>query len=130
MVTKALPISEKEAAAYFFDLFNANIMPMTTWKYDGTFTSVNDAFLKLIGYTRKDFEEGKVNWRNITPPEYEQVDENCVQELKLKGSSKPFIKEFNKKDGSRVRVQINNCLLNKNDDHGLGIIFEAYTDRD
>lgn len=125
MVTKALPLSEKEAAAYFFEVFNSNLFPMTLWKYDGSFPSVNDAFLDLLGYSRKDFEEGKINWRDLTPPEYEEADENCVQELKSKGSSTPFYKEFYRKDGSRVGVQINNCLLNKSDDHGIGIILEA-----
>jgi len=125
MATKTIAISEKEAAGYFFSLFNANLVPMATWKYDGTFTSVNDAFLKLIGYSQQDFESGKVNWRKITPPGYEKIDENCTHDLQTKGYSVPYIKEYLRKDGSRVRVQINNLLLNKGDDHGLAIFVQA-----
>jgi len=125
MATKTAAVSEKEAATYFLELFNANIMAMATWKYDGTMTSVNDAFLSLIGYTRQDFEQGKVNWREITPSGYEELDEHCIHELKTKGHSTPFVKEYLCKDGSRVRVQINNILLNKTDNHGLVILFPA-----
>lgn len=125
MATKTVAVSEKEAAGYFLELFNANIIPMATWKYDGTMTSVNDAFLSMTGYTRQDFEQGKVNWRQITPSGYEDLDEHCIQELKTKGHSTPFVKEFMCKDGSRVCVQINNIILNKTDDHGVGIFFPA-----
>lgn len=125
MATMTLPVTEKEAAGYFTGLFNANLVPMATWKYDGTFTSANDAFLKLVGYTRQDFEKGMVNWRKLTPPGYEKADEKCTQELKTQGHSTPFVKEYLRKDGSRVRVQINNVLLNKHDDHGLGIFMKA-----
>lgn len=125
MATKTMAVTEKEAAAYFNNLFDANIISMATWKYDGTFTSVNDAFLKMIGYTRQDFEAGKINWKKLTPPGYEKQDEKCIQELKNTGHSKPFTKEYIRKDGSKVRVQINNVLLNKADDHGLGIFMPA-----
>lgn len=125
METKTAPVTEKEAAGYFFKLFNTNLIPMATWKYDGTFTSVNKAFLELIGYSQKDFDEGKVNWVRITPPGYEKADQNCINELKSKGYSTPFTKEYIRKDGSRVRVNINNLLLNKDTDHGLGIFFKA-----
>lgn len=125
MATKALPVTENEAASYFFELFNANIIPMATWKYDGTFTFVNDAFLKLIGYTKQDFESGKVNWRTITPKEYQKSDEQCVQELKASGHANVLVKEYLHKDGSRVRVKIYNFIINKTTDHGLGIFLPA-----
>lgn len=125
MATKTIAVTEKDAAGYFFALFNANLMPMATWRYDGTFTSVNDAFLKLVGYTHQDFEAGKVNWRKLTPPGYEKADEHCIHELKTKGHSTPFVKEYIRKDGSRIHVQIHNVLINKGDDHGLGIFIQA-----
>lgn len=125
MATKTETITEREAASYYTSLFNSNLFPMATWKYDGTFTTVNDAFLKLIGYTRQDFEKGLINWRNITPEGYEKADEKCINELKTKGYSTPFVKEYLCKDGSRVRIQINNVMLHKTDDHGLGIFLKA-----
>lgn len=125
MATNTAVVSEKEAAAYFLELFNSNVIPMSTWKYDGTFTSANDAFLKLVGYSRQDFEEGKVNWKKITPPGYEKVDEQCTQDLQTKGHAAPLVKEYLRKDGSRIRIKISNIVTSKTDDHGVGIFLPA-----
>lgn len=114
--------TEKEAAGYYFALFNSNTIPMFTWKYDGTFTSANDAFLTLLGYTRSDFEEGRLNWKKITPEGYEQADHRCTEELKHSGHAKVLDKEYYNKKGSKIRVHIYNFVLNKHDDHGFGII--------
>lgn len=118
-------ISEKEAAGYFFGMFNTNLIPMATWKYDGSFTAANDAFLDLLGYSQKDLREGKVNWRKITPPEYNEVDENCILELKTEGHCSLILKEYLRKDGSRLLVHIKTLIIDKSDDHGLGIFLPA-----
>lgn len=127
MATITKVITEKEATGYFFNMFNSNLIPMSTWRYDGTLTSANDAFLELFGYSRKEFEAGKVNWKKMTPEGqgFEKLDDKCIQELKTKGRSTPYIKEFIRKDGTQVRVKINNILLDKTDDHGLGIFLPA-----
>jgi PAS domain S-box-containing protein len=125
MATKTMPFTEKEAAVYFWELFNSNVLPMATWKSDGTFTSVNDAFLKLIGYSRPEYEQGKVNWRRITPPGYEQADEKCIQELKATGHARPLVKEYTHKNGSRVSIHIHNIMVNREVDHGLAIFLSA-----
>ena len=125
MTTNNPATSEKEAAVYFSQIFSNNMLPMAIWKYDGTLTSANDAFLELIGYSREDFNSGKVNWRAITPPGYEKEDERCTQELKATGQASPLFKEYLRKDGSRIRVQIANVMHDKTADHGLGIFSRA-----
>ena len=66
--------------------------------------SANDAFLGLIGFTRKEMDLGTIDWRAITPPESLFRDEKAIGELREKGACIPFEKEYVLRDGTRVPV--------------------------
>jgi PAS domain S-box-containing protein len=66
----------------------------------------NDAFLAIVGYSRKEMEAGELHWRLMTPPEYEERDTRALQELNAAGSWSPFEKEYIRKDGTRVPILI------------------------
>jgi PAS domain S-box-containing protein len=126
MATKTKDLlSEKQAAGYFWKVFEMNAVPMLTWEFNGKITNANDAFLELIGYSRRDFEDGKINWRNITPHEYATLDEKCIQQLKDTGRSEPFEKKYLRKDGTLVKVRLYNAMLERGIDHGVGIILQV-----
>ena len=40
----------------------------------------NDAFLELVGYTREDLLTGRLQWSDLTPPEYFALDELAHEE--------------------------------------------------
>jgi formate hydrogenlyase transcriptional activator len=71
----------------------------------------NDAFLELVGYTREDLDAGVLNWPDLTPPEYEPLDELAHEEGLRFGACTPFEKEFIRKDGTRVSVLIATAVL-------------------
>lgn len=75
-------------------------------------TFANDVFLDTVGYSRKDLEDGTLDWRKITPPEYQPREERCAAELIEKGASSTFEKEYWRKDGSRAPVLIGLAALN------------------
>src|SRR5579884_3834450 len=54
------PEEEGGLAVKFSQLFNAGIIGIFVSKFDGTFIEANDAFLSLIGYTREELKQGKV----------------------------------------------------------------------
>jgi PAS domain S-box-containing protein len=66
----------------------------------------NDMFLDLVGYTREDLEAGRLNWRAMTPPAYEEADRQILAELHAEGTCTPFAKKFIRKDGDEVPVMI------------------------
>jgi len=39
------------------------------WDSEGAISDANDAFLKIVGYSREDLESDALNWPAMTPPE-------------------------------------------------------------
>ncbi|HLJ15184.1 MAG TPA: ATP-binding protein [Bryobacteraceae bacterium] len=73
----------------------------------------NDIFLKMVGYSREELRAGRLNWREMTPPEYAPLDDKAIQELLETGTSTPFSKEFIRKDGACVPILLGAALLNR-----------------
>jgi formate hydrogenlyase transcriptional activator len=72
---------------------------------------VNDAFLELVGYDREDLLAGRLQWPDLTPPEYSALDELAHEEGLRFGACTPFEKEFIRKDGTRVPVLVTTAVL-------------------
>ena len=71
----------------------------------------NDAFLDLIGYTREDLVEGRVEWPELTPIEYLAADELAHEEGLRYGACTPYEKELRAKDGTLVPVLVATAVL-------------------
>ena len=71
----------------------------------------NDAFLELVGYTREDLSTGRLQWPDLTPPEYFALDELAHEEGLRFGACAPYEKELIRKDGSRVQVLVATAVL-------------------
>ena len=52
----------------FRRLFELGVAGVTISDLDGNFKEANNAFLRLLGYTRAEMRAGKLNWEVITPP--------------------------------------------------------------
>lgn len=96
--------------------------------FGGKFYEVNDAFLRLIGYTRAEFESDGIDWRNITPPEYLPLDEAGIAEASEKGICTPYEKEYIRKDGSRISILIGYTLVEEEIQGAVAFILDI-TDR-
>lgn len=83
-------------------LFESDAIGMCIARYDGTLVEVNDAFAKLVGYTREEMRE--LGWRHLTPPDQLAMDEHAIRELESTGVARTWEKEYVHKDGTRVSV--------------------------
>jgi len=89
----------------FKRLVDANIIGVLVSDEDGV-VEVNDVFLKLVGYSREEFEHKRMNWAQLTPAEEMPSSLHAVEELRSRGICAPFEKEYLRKDGRRVPVLI------------------------
>jgi PAS domain S-box-containing protein len=94
-------------------LVESSIIGIGSATLDGKLIDGNDAFLKLLGYTREEVLSGTLRWDALTPPEYHDIDQRAVQQLKNTGVAAPWEKEYIRKDGSRVAVLIGVVTLPK-----------------
>jgi len=97
------------AAQRFQRICSSRIIGVVLAGPNGEIYFANDAFLELVGYSRKDIIN--ISWIDITPQEYNQLDNKAVEEIKTRGVATPFEKEFIRKDGSRVWVLLAATLL-------------------
>jgi PAS domain S-box-containing protein len=90
---------------------DANIIGVAVSLPSGEVLETNDYYLSTIGYTREEFEQGLVDWRAITPAEWLPADEHALEELRQRGVTTPYEKEYLRRDGSRVPVFLSNAIL-------------------
>ena len=75
------------------------------WGCEDSISAADDAFLAIIGYSRADLENGAIDWRAMTPPEYlHRDDAGNRYAVETGGFTMPYQKEFVRKDGTRVPV--------------------------
>jgi PAS domain S-box-containing protein len=96
-------------------LFESNILAILEADLEGGVLDANDAFLRLLGYTREELFSGRVRWTELTPPEYRDRDRRAIEQLRHRGPgggvATPWEKEYIRKDGTRVPVVVGAALL-------------------
>ncbi len=96
---------------------------------------VNDALLEMLGYNRQDLEDGAFSWLDLTPAEFEPLDEIAYEEALQCGGCTPYEKELIHKNGTRLPVLISTAILRLSPLHWISFVqdlsarnrFEALT---
>lgn len=101
----------RQSEARFRRLWETDVIGVFYWKLDGTVLDGNDAYLKITGYSREELQSHKINWQTMTPPEYRERDDHAVQQQKTIGHDTPFEKEYLRKDGTRIWVQVSGAMV-------------------
>src|SRR5258705_3169623 len=91
----------------------SGIVGVFYWNMTGAITEANDAFLQMIGRERADLENGRVDWRTLTPHEWVKEDERRASEVLNRGVAGPWEKEIYAKDGTRIPVLISGAVLDE-----------------
>lgn len=119
----------RESEARFRRLFESNLIGVAFWNVDGFVIDANDAFLQLAGYTRDELATlGRINWQELTPLEYQHLDDRALLEVQTTGVSKIYEKEFIHRNGKRVPIVLGIALLNDSQDNGVAFVLDI-TDR-
>jgi PAS domain S-box-containing protein len=90
-----------------FRLFaESGVMGIVFSHPDGGITYANDEYLRIIGRSRRELDEGQVRWDTITPPEWLPHDHKAIAQAAQRGQCAPYEKEYLRPDGSRIPVLI------------------------
>src|SRR5262245_65319776 len=72
-------LQDREARAR--RLVESNIIGVFMWGRDGRIIDANDAYLCIIGYDRCALIAGRLNCRDLTPPEWRTADDRLVAQV-------------------------------------------------
>jgi len=114
----------KIAEAKLKSFAEANVIGILFGDIYGMIRSANDEFLRIVGYTRDDLQQGRLNWRSLTPPEFLTLDEARVIEAQEKGACTPYEKEYIRRDGSRVPVLLGYSVLEPEREETVAFILD------
>jgi PAS domain S-box-containing protein len=101
-------------------VFDGTTLGVFVTDASGAIYDANDAFLRMVGYERDDLREGRLNWRAMTPPEYEVHNVLALAALRATGIAQGE-KEFVRKDGSRIPVLLSAMLGEGDAERGRGL---------
>ena len=72
---------------------------------DGRFGLINRAFEQLTGYSAEELRS--MDWvRTLTPPEWREIERQKLEKLHATGQPVRYEKEYLRKDGSRVPIEL------------------------
>jgi PAS domain S-box-containing protein len=125
-VEEALRISRSQLRR----LVESNIIGVRIANFDGVFLYSNDAFLRMIGYTREEFDHGLINWTELTPPEYRQDDALIGRQLLETGVCDSYERVYVHKNGSLVFVLAGAALLDGSTDLAISYALDITAQRE
>ncbi|MBF2025902.1 MAG: PAS domain S-box protein [Oscillatoriales cyanobacterium C42_A2020_001] len=96
-------------------LVDSNLIGVAFSDAEGYVLDANEAFLRIVGYTQPEMH--RINWRQLTPPEYHSLDDQANADVFTTGTCVPFEKEYIRKDGTRVPVLVGVAALQEQE-HG------------
>ena len=113
----------QERDARIRQLVDSSIMGIFFWRLDGI-TDANDAFLRMIGYSRDDLLAGRVQWSAITPPEVLPMEERLLAQLLRTGQAPTYERDFIRPDGARVPAMVGGVLLRGSKEAGVSFVLD------
>jgi len=114
--------SSLENLRRFNSVYDSNMIGVSICLSDGSIVDCNDYILNLLGYTRADLRAGKLNWRTLTPPEYQGKGDDAFTRLRRGDSVKPYEKEYLHRNGARIPVLI--CATNLDNKEALVFVLD------
>ena len=105
-------------------LVDSNIVGIFTWDVEGRLLDANDALLCILGYERADLLAGRLQWDEMTPPEWRERTAQALDELRITGTVQPYEKEYFRKDGSRVPVLLGSASFDEAATHGVSFVLD------
>lgn len=121
---KQVEQSLRESEFRFRRVMESNMIGMGFWTLAGDIADANDALLHLLGYTREQFLAEKPRWTDLTPPEYNEIDAQALEQLQHLGVCTLFEKEYIRRDGVRVPVLCGAATFQETTESGVFFVLD------
>ncbi|HEX7364991.1 MAG TPA: PAS domain S-box protein [Dehalococcoidia bacterium] len=95
----------QEQVKFMAELIKHVTQPMIITAADRHLLCWNEAFAKLTGYRTKELSDPIIA-AGLTAPEWHESEARALERLQQTGNSQTFQKEYIRKDGSRVSVEV------------------------
>ena len=105
--------SRRESDEKLRGLYEVSPLGIALTTIDGQFVEFNDAFQKICGYSLKELKA--LDYWALTPRKYEADEARQLESLKRSGKYGPYEKEYIRKDGGLVPLQLNGMLITGRD---------------
>jgi PAS domain S-box-containing protein len=105
-------------------LMDSNIVGIFIWDREGRILESNDAFLRLVGRGRDEFDAGVLRWSDLTPEDWRDADQRLLAEVKANETVQTRETEFFRKDGARVPVLLGAAALGGRVDQGVAFVVD------
>lgn len=115
----------KRSEEKFRKLFESDTIGILITDQSGNIYEANDEFLKIIGFTRSELESGKLNWQNLTTPEYKEISNQLLADVLTNKKNFLVEKEYFRKDRTRVPVVVGGVLLDEKSKQILTFVLDV-----
>jgi PAS domain S-box-containing protein len=115
-------VAEREAKIR--RLVDANIIGIFISNGREKIIEANDAFLRMLGYDRKDLALGRIRWTDLTAPEWRDRNSQMAEEVKATGIARARENEYLRKDGSRVPVLVGAASFEKAENQRVAFVLD------
>ena len=105
-------------------LFDSNMVGIVFWTAQGDIADANDAFLHLVRRSRESLLSGRLTWRALTPPEYQDFNDSLLEQMRSGGIAPPHELELLLPDKTRVAVMIGGTLLEGTQERGVSFVLD------
>jgi two-component system cell cycle sensor histidine kinase/response regulator CckA len=95
----------------FRRLFDSGVAGVIISDFDGNFKEANDAFLRMLGYTRDEMLTGKLNWEVISPLDRLVPDTEERAQLRSTGFLPLRERVYVHKDGHHIAALVGSAAL-------------------
>jgi len=117
----------KQNRTQFQKLFDSNILGISIWNKSGKVLSANDAYLKITGHSRRDLDNGKINWIEMTPQNYMSDINRLIEKWNKSDFVEQIEKEYIRKDGTKIPVIVGASMLDVAQGLGTSYVMDNTT---
>jgi PAS domain S-box-containing protein len=114
----------RESEAKLRRIVDSGIVGVFYWTLAGAITDANDEFLRMLGYTRRELEDGVLSWRALTPVASLSADILKQREIIATGIATPWEKAFYARNGREVELLVAAAMLEGTADRGIAVCLD------